>query len=294
MIDDFLTYLTKEKRYSKHTIISYATDLNQFKEYLRTTYEMNSINDASSVMIRGWIVLMIDQSLTAKSIHRKRSSLNSFFKYLNKTEYRPDNPVDKVKAPKVKQRLPEYIEEGNMKELFLNELIFAEDFEGKRDRLMIALIYACGIRLSELINLKEQDCDMGLGTIKVLGKRNKERLIPLQNNILYIIKEYMTIKREQPFTIEHDKLLVLDTGKKLYEKFVYRKVNKYLSAVTTKAKKSPHVLRHTFATHMLNHGADIYAIKELLGHSSLAATQVYTHNTIEKLKKSHEQAHPRG
>jgi integrase/recombinase XerC len=293
MIDNFLQYIEKEKRYSKHTLTSYRTDLNQFGNFLRLTYELSDPQDAMALMIRSWVVSLLEEDVSARTINRKRSSINSFFKYLEKIEYRKDNPVGKVKTPKVKQRLPDFVEENKMKELFINESIFDDDLAGRRDRLIIALLYACGIRLSELINLKMSDCDLSAGTIRVLGKRNKERIVPLHHNIILIINEYLAL-RDRVGEEYSDYLIQLDSGAKLYEKFVYRKVNKYLSTVTTKAKKSPHVLRHTFATHMLNHGADIYAIKELLGHASLAATQVYTHNTIEKLKKTHSQAHPRG
>jgi len=293
MIEQFITYLEKEKRYSRHTLLSYKTDLDQFQTFIHNAYEVDKLELAVGFMVRDWVVQLIEESVSARTINRKRSSVNSFFKYLKKLEIRTDNPVDKVKAPKVKQRLPDFVEEGKMTELFYNEDIFEDDFSGRRDRLIVSLIYACGIRLSELINIKDSDCDLSQGTIRVLGKRNKERIIPLHNNILKMIKEYINL-RNSAGVVGSPNLLRLDNGKQLYEKFVYRKVNKYLSTVTTKDKKSPHVLRHTFATHMLNHGADIYAIKELLGHSSLAATQIYTHNTIEKLKKSHSQAHPRG
>lgn len=293
MIQQFLQYLITEKRYSEHTVNAYRKDLEQFQAHIDEELTEAVIKRIKPVLVRSFMIDLVEQEVSAKSINRKRSSLSSFFKYMMKLGIAEANPAAQVKAPKIKQRLPVYIEEKGLSTLLTSEDIFEHNFSGQRDKLIIALTYACGLRRAELIGLKESDCNLHQGAIKVLGKRNKERIIPLHPELIAFIGQYLELK--QQFLDQYsDELLVLDSGAKMYEKFVYRKVNYYLSAVTTRDKKSPHVLRHSFATHMLNNGADIYAIKEILGHANLSATQVYTHNTISKLKKSHSQAHPRG
>jgi len=288
MIHRFVDYLRSEKRSSVHTITAYHNDLLQFQTFIQSEHSLSDVQHATSDMVRNWLVSFHDEKLEATSIKRKISTLKSFYKYLNKTGITTANPMLKVTAPKLKKRLPVFVEEKNLSQLF-SANYFTHDFSGLRDRLMIEMLYQTGIRRAELINLKEKN--ISNNSIKVLGKRNKERIIPISPVLTQLIEAYQSQKKQMEFSADH--LLVLDNGKKLYEKFVYNKVNAYLNAITTAEKKSPHVLRHTFATHMLNNGADLNAIKELLGHSSLAATQVYTHNSIEKLKNTYLQAHPR-
>lgn len=288
MINRFVDYLRSEKRSSVNTITAYHNDLLQFQAFIKAEYSLTQPEHATSDMVRNWLVSFHDEKLEATSIKRKISTLKSFYKYLNKTDVLSTSPMLKVVVPKLKKRLPVFVEEKNISNLF-SQAHFPNDFSGLRDRLMIDLFYQTGIRRAELINLKETD--INTQTIKVLGKRNKERIIPVSPKLTELINMYLKQKTE--LAIHSEYLLVLENGKKLYEKFVYNKVNYYLNSVTTADKKSPHVLRHTFATHMLNNGADLNAIKELLGHSSLAATQVYTHNSIEKLKNAYKQAHPR-
>ncbi len=289
----FINYLKFEKRYSPHTTTAYKKDLNQFDSFLRSEYEVDEVNDISYQMVRSWIVELMEQEISARSVNRKLSALKSYFKYLTKEELIDVNPMPRIQSPKTSKKLPVFVDSESMEALFSDEL-FSDDFEGIRDRLILEMFYMTGVRLSELINLKDSDIDFYQQNIKVLGKRNKERLIPIPKGLIDSIKKYLEIRNKSIEVIEqNDYFYVTIKGKKLYEKLAYRIVNLYLGKVSTLQKKSPHVLRHTFATHMLNNGADLNAIKEILGHSNLAATQIYTHNTIEKLKNIYKQAHPR-
>ena len=283
----FIKYLSAEKRFSEHTITSYSTDLDQFSIFLSEEYQIsNEVSEINFQIVRSWIASLLEKGVTPRSVNRKISSLKTYFKFLIRENVILESPMLKIVAPKSKKRLPVFIEENQIENL-LNEVEFDEGFIGERDKLIIELFYVTGIRLSELINIKIFDINFSNSLIKVLGKRNKERLIPLSINI---------VNELQTFVKKHNLNNYLFTnlgGTKVYTKLVYRVVKKYIGKISSVNKKSPHILRHTFATHMLNNGADINAIKELLGHANLSATQVYTHNTIEKLKTVYKQAHPR-
>ncbi len=289
----FLNYITHEKRFSAHTVKAYSSDLGQFSAYLKQAYELDDVEQASHTQIRSWVVELVQEGASELTIKRKISCLKAYYRYLKRIGHLNTNPMQKVVAPKGGTRLPVFVEEKNMMRLFEPDM-FSDDFAGCRDALIIELFYHTGMRLSELIQLTEKDVRTDERLIRVLGKRNKERLIPISDHLAAIIKRYESLKKEQTFRIPSMYFIVKDDGDKLYPKLVYRIVNHYLGLVTTLRKKSPHVLRHTFATHMLNHGADLGAIRTILGHSSLAATQVYTHNSIEKLKDVHRKAHPKG
>ncbi|MFZ6052723.1 tyrosine-type recombinase/integrase [Halocola ammonii] len=291
--DDFLDYLESEKRYSPHTLDAYRRDLIQFKDYIEVFYSDIKLEEVSHQIIRSWMALMMEEGLSARSVNRKISTLRSFYRYLQLHDLIDVNPMTKVTGPKMNKKLPVFVEQKSMDKLFSSDL-FEDDFSGVRDELMILLFYETGVRLSELINLKSSNVNFSQNQIKVLGKRNKERIIPVLPATTRLITEYLELKEGLQTSVNHSVLLVSDSGQKLSQKLVYGKVNFYLSHVTTLKKKSPHVLRHTFATHMLNNGAKLNSIKELLGHASLAATQVYTHNTIEQLKNIHKQTHPKG
>jgi len=283
----FITYLSSEKRFSEHTIKSYTTDLKQFTSFLSSEFQIiDEINEISFQIIRTWIASLLEKGINPRSVNRKISTLKTYFKFLIRDGEIIENPMMKVVAPKSKKRLPLFIEEDQIASL-LNEVQFGIGFVGQRNKLIIELFYVTGIRLSELINIKISDVDFNNQSIKVLGKRNKERIIPLSSNVVNDLNNFIKNNQQNKYLFTN-----LD-GKKLYTKLVYRLVNKYIGKISSLNKKSPHVLRHTFATHMLNNGADINAIKELLGHANLSATQVYTHNTIEKLKTVYKQAHPR-
>lgn len=287
-ITQFLNHIQKNKRYSIHTLKAYESDLIQLKLYLQSQYELELI-EANSASLRSWIVQLLESGIENKTINRKISTLKSFYKYLLKEELISTNPTGKLVSPKLGSTLPSFVREKEMTNL-LDQFQFENSFKGIRDKIIIEILYSSGIRLSELIQLKVGDVDLSQSQMKVLGKRNKERIIPIHRRLLLGIKEYLVERK----TIAEDlNLFVTDSGKKMYPKFVYRKVNYYLGQVTTASKKSPHVLRHTFATHMLNNGAELNTIKEILGHANLSATQVYTHNTIEKLRNIYKQAHPR-
>jgi integrase/recombinase XerC len=289
----FLKHLNFEKRYSPNTILSYQNDLSQFQQYCFEALDIPEIEKADYKAIRSWIISLIESKVTVRSVNRKISCLKSFYKYLVREKIITGNPVNKVISPKQKKQLPSFIEEKHMDNLF-SEVNFEQTFNDQRDKLILELFYSTGIRLNELINLKQSDVNHYELTIKVLGKRNKERIIPITKDMSSFINTYENLRTEQFGTVlKADTLLITDKGEKLYPKFVYRVVTKYLGLVSTSEKRSPHVLRHTFATHMLNHGADLNAIKEILGHANLSATQVYTHNTFEKLKSVYKQAHPR-
>lgn len=290
MKDDFLKYLEQEKRLSKHTIIAYANDLSQLGHFLATHFEINDLASVEGFHLRSWIIHLSENGLNNKSINRKIATSKSFYKYLNFRGVIPANPTTILKPLKVDKKLPEFVNEVDITKL-LDQVGFSFDFEGLRDKLILELLYATGIRLSELLNIKESDINLYDASVKVLGKRNKERIIPLGNPLLQLINQYSTFKSQLVF--QSDFLLVTDKGEKMYPMFIYRKVKSYLSIVTTISKRSPHVIRHSFATHLLDKGADLNAVKDLLGHSSLAATQVYTHNSIEKLKAAFDQAHPK-
>jgi len=283
----FITYLSSEKRFSEHTVKSYTTDLTQFTSFLSAEFQIvDDISEISFQIIRTWIASLLERGISPRSVNRKISTLKSYFKFLIREGAIVENPMMKVVAPKSKKRLPVFIEEDQIASL-LNEVRFEEGFVGQRNKLIIELFYVTGIRLSELINIRTSDVDFNNQLIKVLGKRNKERLIPLSSSMVDSLSNFIEKNQQNQFLFTN-----LD-GKKLYTKLVYRLVNKYIGKISSVNKKSPHILRHTFATHMLNNGADINAIKELLGHANLSATQVYTHNTIEKLKTVYKQAHPR-
>ncbi|MBK7850517.1 MAG: tyrosine-type recombinase/integrase [Bacteroidetes bacterium] len=289
-IQSFLQYLQFEKRFSPHTLLAYESDLEQFFTYQKKAYEVSEVSEINHPMIRSWIVSMMEQGITPRSINRKITTLKTYYKFLLRKGEIHLNPMLKVLSPKTSKRLPVYVEEPKM-DLLFDEANFSGDFEAIRDRLILEFLYATGMRLSELIGLTDKDVDPFQGQLKVLGKRNKERIIPFTTKLKGLIKEYRD-ERDQHFSAVPS-FFVTDKGKTLYPKLVYRIVTRRLGEVTTLDKKSPHILRHTFATHMLNNGADINSVKELLGHANLSATQVYTHNTIEKLKQAHKQAHPR-
>ncbi len=292
MVNSFLKYLQYEKRYSPKTISSYQTDLIQFGLFLEGTFQENQPEAAQYGQVRAWIVHLVESKMDARSINRKIACLRSFYRFCLKQEVIASDPMVKVKVLKVKKKLPHFVEETVMADL-LGEDQFPDDFEGRRNRLIIELFYGTGIRLSELLGLKERQVNINDRTIKVLGKRNKERVVPFGKNLVKIIESYLMVRNRDVQKGDHGLLLVTDTGKPLYPMIVYRLVRKYMGPFDTIEKKSPHVLRHSYATHLLNKGAEINAVKDLLGHSSLAATQVYTHNSMEKLKKVFDQAHPK-
>lgn len=287
LLDSFVNYLSYEKNYSQHTIKSYSNDLIQFYTYISQYYQKD-YTTVTTQEIRQWIVSLLENEYLTPSIHRKISALKAFYKYLLRQNLISHNPTRKLVLPKTKKRLPTFIESQSIQILFNNDL-FEDTFEGWRDKIILSLLYATGIRLNELINLKINDIDLKAKTIKVFGKRKKERIIPFGDILKSDLEQYLKFRPQ----INIPYLIITNNNTQAYPMFIYRIVKQYLNLVTTENKKSPHVLRHTFATHLLNNGADLNAIKELLGHSNLAATQVYTHNSFEQLKKVYKKAHPR-
>lgn len=290
-IKEFLNYLKFEKRYALHTLISYENDITQFFIFLNNQYTNTTVQQIKSTMVRSWLAeLKGTENLSAKSINRKISSLKSFFKYQMKIGKQQQTPMSTIVAPKIAKRLPSFIQENQLHTL-LHHVGFTDDWQGTTEKLVINLLYATGMRLSELIQLKESQIDNHYQQIKVVGKGNKERLIPISKELLQQLAQYI---QKKPIRLHEINNVFVDTkGKPLQPRLVYSFVKKNLAMVTTAQKKSPHTLRHSFATHLMNNGADLNAVKELLGHSSLAATQVYTHNTIEKLKEVFKKAHPK-
>jgi integrase/recombinase XerC len=291
-IQHFLDYLKFQKRYSQHTITSYRNDLHSFFDFLILQFGDTAIADIKTVFIRSWLAELKQQGMESKSINRKISTLKSFFKYQLRQAVITASPMTGIITPKVNKRLPQFVDKKDITLLF-EHIEFPDTWDGKTEALILQLLYNTGIRQAELVGLKETDISKSNGTIKVLGKGSKERIIPVSNQLMHQMQEYIQVKKKSLDVYDKIVLLVTRTGKKLYPRYVYNAVNKYLSLVTTIDKKSPHVLRHTFATHLMNGGAELNAVKELLGHSSLAATQIYTHNTIEKLKDIHKKAHPK-
>ena len=291
-IQEFLNYLAFQKRYSKYTIVSYRTDLTAFFDFIFLEYQTTNLREISTPMVRSWLATLKGEKMASKTINRKISALKSFFKYHLKLKNVVASPLSTTSSLKVSRKLPSFIEEKDVKKLF-SETPFPDTWDGKLDHLIFEILYETGIRLSELIHLKEEDVNKSSGIIKVLGKGNKERLIPVNNKLFQHIDEYILEKRKEFAESANTFLLVNKKGKMLYPKYVYNIVKRYLGEVSTIKRKSPHVMRHSFATHLSNNGAQINAIKELLGHSSLAATQIYTHNTIERLKEVYKLAHPK-
>lgn len=288
LLIQFIQYLETEKRYSAHSVVAYQKDLEQFIEFS----DVDSLEDWQEIthkLVRAWIVTLIDNANTMRTVNRKLSSLRTFFKWAQRNGYIYQNPMQKVLGPKQEKRLPHFLKESEVNKT-KTDLLFGSDFESIRDELLFEFFYQTGIRLSELVELKSLDVQKD--RIKVLGKRNKERIIPIGIELHEKVKVYLEMKKQNNFS--QDCFFVLNNGEKVYSKFVYRKINSYLARVTNMEKKSPHVLRHTFATHMLNNGAGLETLKDLLGHASLSATQVYTHSSITQLTNIYSQAHPRG
>ena len=288
----FTDYLLLEKNYSKLTVQAYKADLNAFKAFVAETFEQEDVKTVNYAQIRSWIVVLVESGITNRSINRKISSLNTYFKFLVKVEVIHHNPLSKHKALKTSKKVQIPFSETEIANV-LDVLNFDNSFEGVRDRFIIELFYSTGIRRIELVNLKLKDVDTSNNTIKVLGKRDKERIMPLLYSVKKTLQEYLDKRRDLEGKKQDGYLFLTKKGTKVYETLVYRVINHYFSQASTKLKKSPHILRHSFATHLLNEGADLNAVKELLGHTSLAATQVYTHNSIAELKKVHLKSHPR-
>ena len=299
-MSNFITYLQHEKRYSPHTVQAYQTDLLQFEGFLQKEFELD-LATAQAVHVRSFMVSLLDQKMAESTVKAKLSTLRSFYKYLLGEKAIKVSPMALIKSPKIPKRLPVFIEEAKMDSLLDGRLTeegeqieyFDNSFVSQRDKLVLELLFGTGVRLAELLALKESDVDYYEGTIKVLGKRNKERIIPLHGALAQQVKSYIGLKFLQNFDNKSEALIVTHIGAPAYPKLVYRIVTRYLTYISTQDKKSPHVLRHSFASSLLNKGADLNAIKELLGHASLAATQVYTHNSIERLKSIYKQAHPK-
>lgn len=291
----FFDYLRFEKRYSPHTLLSYQTDLRQFADYLQVEYELAEPAQADHTLIRGWVVSLMQQELDPRTVNRKIACLRSYYKFLLQTGGATRNPMLRIKSPKVAKKLPDFVPEDSLNGL-LNSFDFPATYAGARDQLVLELLYGTGIRLSELIGIRHDDVSLPGRTVRVTGKGNKQRIVPLNPTLLGVLDSYLA-RKQQEFGAGDNAggaLLVTDKGDPLYEKFVYRTVKHYLSQITTaSSQQHPHVLRHSFATHLLSKGADLNAIKELLGHANLAATQVYTHLSIDKLKAVFEQAHPK-
>ncbi|MGN6532333.1 MAG: tyrosine-type recombinase/integrase [Ginsengibacter sp.] len=291
-IRDFLDYLTFQKRYSANTVISYENDLHAFFQFLFSKYKITDLKEITASIVRTWLASLKENKCSSKTVNRKISALKSFFKYQLKMNHISISPVAAIASLKVSRKLPSFIQEKEIDTLLKNDF-FPDTFAGKTDFLIFEILYQTGIRRNELIHLKESDVDKSSGMIKVLGKGNKERFIPVSNELLKIIDEYIVEKRKEISEEPENFLLLNKRGKRLDPKYIYNTVKENLSKVSTNERKSPHILRHSFATHLTNNGAEINAIKELLGHSSLASTQVYTHNSIEKLKEVYKQAHPK-
>lgn len=292
-IQPFINYIQFEKRYSQHTIRAYTDDLEQFSLFLNEDYGPMELPDIKVTYIRTWLASLKEQGLTTKSLNRKISTLKSFFKFHLRQGTISADPTATVIMPKIHKRLPAFVTEKDIERLF-SQVAFPEDWNGITERLVLQILYQTGLRLSELINLKEGQVDTYTNTIKILGKGNKERVLPCNKQLIGEITTYIQAKKTQLPEANASVVLVDAKGKALYGRWVYACVTKYLAQVTTLEKRSPHVLRHTFATHLVNNGAELNAVKELLGHSSLAATQVYTHNTIDRLKEVYRKAHPKG
>ena len=291
-VTSFLGYLRYEKKYAVHTVNAYERDLRFFLDFIGKEYDVSEAAEVSYGMIRSWIVKMVDEGISNRSVNRKVAALNAYYKFLVKSGGLVVNPLAGHKALKTPKKIEIPFSEEEIRAV-LNEIVYPENFEGIRDRCIIELFYATGMRRSELVNLKISDIDFSLRTVRIFGKRNKERLVPLMEHMEGLLRVYI-MEREAVVTEDSGDILILvKNGNKVYEALVYRVINRYLSKVSLKVKKSPHILRHTFATHILNKGADLNSVKELLGHSSLASTQVYTHNSIAQLKKVYGEAHPR-
>ncbi len=290
--ESFINYLKYEKRYSSHTTLAYEKDLDQFVLFCTETVGDFNIKEADSKLLRSWVLSLMERGYRPQSIKRKVSSVKAFFRFLMKNEVLETNPLTDIPLPKVRKKLPYFVNEENLHHL-LDDGFFSDDFTGIRDKLIITLLYGTGIRRAELLQLKDIDFDRQNRLVRVMGKRRKERIIPYPDSINPLLEQYLEIRNRE---IAHsgDLLLVTEKGEPVYEKLIYRTVQKYLEQVTSLEKKSPHVLRHSYATHLLNRGADLNAVKELLGHANLSATQIYTHVTFEKMQKVYKQAHPRG
>ncbi|CAH8292303.1 integrase/recombinase XerC [Mariniflexile fucanivorans] len=288
----FTDYLLLEKKYSTLTVKAYQNDLDVFLEFITLEYQTNSINQVNYAQIRTFIVALVESGLSNRSINRKISALNTYYKFLLKTKTIEVSPLVKHKALKTSKKIQIPFSETEVASV-LDDFNFEENFEGIRNKLIIELFYSTGIRRIELIELKLSSFNLHNKTLKVLGKRNKERIIPLLESVIHTLNLYLKERNELVSITDSDYLFLTQKGVKIYETLVYRIINDYFSNASTKVKKSPHILRHSFATHLLNQGADLNAVKELLGHSSLAATQVYTHNSIAELKKVHVNSHPR-
>jgi integrase/recombinase XerC len=292
LIHQFLDYLQKEKKYSNYTLQAYKTDLYGLRDFAQWQFD-KSVKQLNGKEIRSWIAYLSERQLSDKTINRKIASVKSFYKFLLKTNTILTNPVEQIPGLKIHKKIPVPFSQDEMNKL-LDSDMFDNTFEGVRDKTIIKLLYSTGIRRAELINLQKKDIDFSKNELKVLGKRNKQRIIPLLYNVIQELQAYIKVRDEYFNDIQIENYLFLTSkGKKMYEMLVYRVINSYLSRVSVKHKKSPHMLRHTFATHLLNNGADLNSIKELLGHSSLAATQVYTHSSIQQLKEIYKKAHPR-
>jgi integrase/recombinase XerC len=292
VLEEFINYLSIEKRYSGYTVRAYNDDITRFMLFLNTQKNQVDILFANQSDLREWVISMVEEDYSPRTLKRKIASLSAFYNYYLRNNTIKVNPAEGLILPKISKLLPAFINESGIENLFEN-ISFENNFFGIRDKFVLELFYATGIRLSEMVNLKINDIDISRGEMRVIGKRNKERIIPLTLNILRLVKDYIK-ERDMFFNMNTSEyLIVTDKGEQVYHRMIQRIVNKYLTLATTLEKKNPHLLRHTFATHMLNNGADLNAVKELLGHANLAATEIYTHNTYEKLKSVYKQAHPR-
>jgi integrase/recombinase XerC len=300
-LERFIQYIKFEKRYSPHTVSAYQSDLDQFMLFLNNPGDAIVVpepiithpNQITYHDIRNWMVSMIDHKLTGRSVNRKMATLRKYFKFLLQEGVITQNPASKIRSQKIPKHLPVVVEGTSLTQMLDNDIVADDDFEGMRNKLVVELLFGTGIRLAELLGLKDSDINDYEGTLKVLGKRNKERIIPINTELRILLGRYLELKKNQNFHNISVMLIVTSKGTDAYRQLIYLIVQKYLSNISTQTKRSPHVLRHTFATSLLNNGADLNSIKELLGHANLSATQIYTHNSVERLKSIYKQAHPK-